>query len=427
MIETEALVIGAGIVGVTAALALQQRGQKVTVLDEYRPGEGCSYGNAGVITPSAFPLTAYYGILDVPRVLFTSESSAALDWSSAGTLLPWGARYAVATSCARVGHDTRLLHQLCAYAIPCYEQLVGADLPSVHRRGYLALHLSPAEVVSAGRLNAIRDSLGVAVEFLSSSREVAELEPSVAGICNGASLVSGAAHVTDPARFVRELAEIFVRRGGILRRDRVAELAETGSGTAKVSGAHCAYTAGTVVVATGAHANVLLSNHGHRIPLVAERGYHLDLDVEPGFIRRPAALPGLGVILSPTDAGARIAGISHFGAPGCRPRPDLLVSALQRLRRLLPGLRARSDARVWSGERPATPDSLPVVERVRGTSSIFVTTGHGHTGLTLAAVTASVLADLVTRTPNRFSDCLSSERFRLRPQLRHSRSDQSGT
>ncbi|MCA6113032.1 FAD-binding oxidoreductase, partial [Bradyrhizobium sp. CNPSo 4026] len=95
-------------------------------------------------------------------------------------------------------------------------------------------------------------------------------------------------------------------------------------------------------------------------------------------------------------------------------RPGLLSSALDRVRKVLPALRPRPGFEVWSGERPATPDSLPIVEQVPGHRSIFVSCGHGHLGLTLAAVTARVVADLVTGSSSGYSRQLSSQRFRLR-------------
>lgn len=171
-----------------------------------------------------------------------------------------------------------------------------------------------------------------------------------------------------------------------------------------------ARAARAVVLATGAQANRLLADCNHRVPLVAERGYHLELDAEPGYITRPTAIPGLGVVLTPSRWGARIAGISHFGLPGLRARPGLLLSALNRTRKVFPWLGPRPGFEVWSGERPATPDSLPIIERIPGHPSIFVSCGHGHLGLTLAAVSARILADLVTGT-SPSSMPLSSRRF----------------
>lgn len=406
----DVLVVGAGIIGVTAALALQQRGLQVMVLEQSSVAAGCSFGNAGLIAAGAFPLSAQHRLADLPAIFLKSNSPATLDWASAPRLLPWGIQYAKATRWAKVRRDTDLLHKLCRDALRSYELLLGSDLPPICSRGFLILHLSPSDVRKASHLNSIRKSLGLTVQMLAGP-EIAELEPAMDGIAAGATLVEGAAHVTDPAAFVTALADVFVRRGGTLRRDRIEALQSKQAGEVIVRGQLEIYAPRKVVLTTGAHANQLLAKCDHRIPLATERGYHLELKVEPGFISRPTAIPGLGVVLTPSRRGARIAGISHFGMPGLLARPGLLLSALKRARKVLPALRARPGFEVWSGERPATPDSLPIIEQIPGHRSIFVSCGHGHLGLTLAAVSARILADRVTDSSSDYSMQLSSRRF----------------
>ncbi|MCA6113280.1 FAD-dependent oxidoreductase, partial [Bradyrhizobium cenepequi] len=97
MEKIDAVIVGAGVVGVTAALALQQRGLKIMLLDQQAVAQGCSFGNAGVIAPSAFPLSAQYRIGDLPAAVLKVNSPAALDWASAPRLLPWGFQYGKAT------------------------------------------------------------------------------------------------------------------------------------------------------------------------------------------------------------------------------------------------------------------------------------------------------------------------------------------
>ncbi|WP_188131177.1 NAD(P)/FAD-dependent oxidoreductase [Paraburkholderia panacisoli] len=412
----DAIVVGAGVVGVTAALALQQRGMKVMMLDQQSVAQGCSFVSAGVIYPGAFPSGTYYRTPDFPAAFFKASSAAALDWRSVPGFLSWGIKYARATSSNMVWHATDLLHELCRDSLRSFEMLLGVDLPPINRCGYLAVHLSPYEVDRAIRLNTIHTSLGAAARIVSGG-ELTVLEPAMCRLAIGpkaadATYLEGSAHVTDPAAFVASLADVFVQRGGLLCVDTVQGLDSAGSGKVTVRCAREKYLSGTVVLATGSRSNRLLAHFGHRIPLVAEMGYHLELDVEPGFISRPVSLQSLGVILTPSPRGARISGISHFGAPGFRGRPSLLLSALDRVREVLPMLRARPGFEVRSGERPATPDSLPVIERVSGHPSIFVSTGHGHLGLTLAAVSSRILADLVTDGSSIYSGELSSQRFR---------------
>jgi D-amino-acid dehydrogenase len=170
----------------------------------------------------------------------------------------------------------------------------------------------------------------------------------------------------------------------------------------------------TAIIAAGSRSNDLLRPLGLDIPLVAERGYHIDLAPSAPAVSRPVALPSFGVVLSPTDHGTRLVGLSHFGRPGFAARPSLLSSALKRLQVQLPQLEPDEHGAIWSGERPATPDSLPVVDRVARFHGLFVCTGHGHTGLTLAAATAGLLADLVCGDTHELHSRLAISRFRRR-------------
>ncbi|UVO35702.1 FAD-binding oxidoreductase [Bradyrhizobium arachidis] len=410
MKKIDAIVVGAGVVGVTAALALQQRGLKVIILDQGPPGQGCSFGNAGVISPTGFPLSAYYRAFNLPTQLLKVSSPATVDWASVPRLLSWGIKYAKATRPDEVRRDTALLHELARHALSSYELLLGADLPPINRRGYLLVHLSESEVRRAISSNSIRTSHGAAVRLLSNA-ELVEMEPVVRGLRTGATFVEQAAHVTDPAAFVGSLATVFVQRGGLLQCERVLTVESKTNGDVIVRGARANYFPSMVVLATGAYVNQLLVRCGHKIPLIAERGYHVELDVEPGFIRRPITLPSLGAVLTPSERGARIAGLSHFGSPGFKARTQLLSSALERIRKRIPALKPRFGCQIWSGERPATPDSVPIVEQVPAHCRLFVVTGHGHAGLSLGAVTARILADLVTGKVSGYSSQLSSERF----------------
>ncbi|UVO35779.1 FAD-binding oxidoreductase [Bradyrhizobium arachidis] len=346
----DALVVGAGIVGVTAALARQRRGLKVMLLDQQSVVQGCSLGNAGVIAPGAFPLSAQHRIADLPATFLKTKSPAALHWASAPRLLWWGMQYAMATRPDKVHHNTNLLHELCRDMLGSYELLLGSDLPPINRCGYMAIHLSSAELGEATRLNEVRTSLGVAARMIS-GRDLIEIEPAVGNLAIGATLIELAAHVTDPAAFGTNLADVFISRGGLLRCNRVRSMESKANGEVTVRGEREDYSPGAVILAAGAHVNKLLADCGHQLSLASERGYHLELDVEPGFLTRPVGVPSLGVVLTPSQIGARFAGISIWLARIRRPAQTALIGARSHARN---SACAPSPARSRGLERRAT-------------------------------------------------------------------------
>lgn len=404
------LVVGAGIVGVCAALALQRRGLRTTLIDATGIAQGCSFGNAGVITPSAFPLTRMAPFRALPRLLLATGSPVTIEWKHALQLAGWFRHYAVATRHARAIADTKTLHDLARGALAGYEALLDRAMPSIERRGYLLVYLTPHERDAAVAVNRVRAALGVRVRDLTAA-ELNDLEPSLQGVGLGATLIEDAAHVGDPATFTQAVFTRFVERGGSYAQDEILRIERAHDGRAAVIGRKATLEADKVVLCTGARANELLRGVGAAIPLIAERGYHVTLGDQGPQVSRPVGLPALGGVLSPVMGRTRLVGLSHFGPPGSPARPQRLADMARRLRAVLPTVSADPAAHVWSGERPASPDSLPIVDRVGGFESLFVCTGHGHTGLTLGAVTAELVAGLVCGDYPELARRLSLARF----------------
>jgi D-amino-acid dehydrogenase len=155
-----------------------------------------------------------------------------------------------------------------------------------------------------------------------------------------------------------------------------------------------------VVLTGGAWSRGLAAALGARVPLDTERGYHVMLP-QPGVEPRSAMLfPALGFGATPMAEGFRIAGTVEFGGLEAAPdwrRADALVAHAQRL---FPGL-GTDGAQRWMGYRPSMPDSLPVIGRSPKHANAYFAFGHGHLGLTLAAVTGRLIADLVAgRSPS---------------------------
>jgi D-hydroxyproline dehydrogenase len=149
---------------------------------------------------------------------------------------------------------------------------------------------------------------------------------------------------------------------------------------------------------------------GDRVPLDTERGYHLEWDMEAPRLSRPACPTSRGFYLCPMEGRLRVAGTVELGgveAPASRHRLDRLEMGT---RALFPDL-GKPD-REWMGFRPSMPDSLPVIGYSKGGPEVIHAFGHGHIGLTLAPITARIVADLVAgKEPEIDIRAYSSGRF----------------
>ena len=161
-------------------------------------------------------------------------------------------------------------------------------------------------------------------------------------------------------------------------------------------GAPC--PASQVVIAAGAWSHHLTALLGDRVPLETERGYHVMLPAAGVEVRHSLSYVPRGFALTPMAPGLRLAGTVEFAGLDAPPNWDRAKKLIEVARTLLPGLRSEG-AKFWMGHRPATPDSLPVIDRASRAKNVFYAFGHGHLGLSWAATTGRLIASLVSDTP----------------------------
>ena len=169
--------------------------------------------------------------------------------------------------------------------------------------------------------------------------------------------------------------------------------------------------ADAVVIAAGIHSKPLAERLGSRVPLESERGYHVMLEA-PTVVPRIPTCSGEGkYFMTPMEGGLRVAGTVELAGLAAPPNYERADAMLPGAKRLLPGL-AHGKVERWMGHRPSLPDSLPVLGRSPRFPNAFFAFGHGHVGLTAAAPTSEIIADLIGgRTPYLDVKPYAAERF----------------
>jgi D-hydroxyproline dehydrogenase len=171
------------------------------------------------------------------------------------------------------------------------------------------------------------------------------------------------------------------------------ERLERNPGGVTLTGPGLHLRAARVVLAAGAHSRALARQAGDRIPLETERGYHLEWDMDETPVSRPCSPTARGFYFCPMAGRLRVAGTVELGGLTAPPSPHRLRRIEEGARAVLP--RLGPPDREWMGFRPSIPDSLPVIGPSRGGDTVIHAFGHGHIGLTLAPVTAQIVADLI--------------------------------
>jgi D-amino-acid dehydrogenase len=413
-LKADVLVLGAGMVGVSAALHLQQRGRDVILVDKHeRAGEETSFGNSGLIEsasvfpymfPRDFAVIFQYAINRAPQVRY--------QFSDLPVFLPWLVRYFLASSPDRALHSAMAVLPLIRRSLIEHEALIAeAKVPDLLRRtGWIKLFRSDATLENAVRDFERAKHYGVAGEVLD-SKAIAAREPNLTGEFAGAVYLPAPGFVPDPGALAKAYATLFQRKGGRFVVGDARTLEQVAGGW-RVAAATGAAIAREVVVALGPWSDLVFRPLGYSIPLGVKRGYHLHLAPRGNAVlHHPVLDSDLGYLLAPMNRGIRLTTGVEFARRDAPPTPIQLQRALPRAHALFP-LGDPVDAKPWMGARPCLPDMLPVIGKAPRHAGLWFDFGHEHHGLTLGPATGRLLAEMMTgETPFADPRPFAAERF----------------
>jgi D-amino-acid dehydrogenase len=412
--KADIVVLGAGMVGVSAALHLQQRGRDVILIDRNeRAGEETSYGNAGLIEcASVFPYMFPRDLDQILRYALNRAPQVRYAIADLPAFLPWLVRYYLASSPQRALHSALAEMPLIRRSLIEHEALIEeAGVPQLLRRtGWIKLFRSDATFASALRDRDRAKQYGVEGEALN-AKDIAEREPSLTGDFAGATYWPTPGFVPDPGGLAKAYAALFARKGGRFLVGDARTLEQRGGGW-RLAGANGAISAREIVVALGPWSDQVFRPLGYNIPLAVKRGYHLHLKPRGNAVlNHPVLDSDMGFLLAPMNRGIRLTTGVEFARRDAPPTPVQVDRALPRARGLFP-LGDPVEAKPWMGARPCLPDMLPVIGRAPRHNGLWFDFGHQHHGLTLGPATGRLLAEMMTgETPFADPKPFAVERF----------------
>jgi D-amino-acid dehydrogenase len=392
--DAEIVVIGGGVIGSACALVLARSGRSVLLIDRGEPRRACSFGNAGhIATEQRVPLASPQTVRDLPRMLLDRKGPLAIRPGVLPQILrDWGWRFLAASRPSAYRRGCAVLGPLVDRALDDLRALLAgsAAAPRLLERGHhLVWQAGTAETIAAeaARLKAA----GLPARPWGS--EWPALPAAVRAGLRGGLTFTATAHVTDPWRLVEDVGEAFLAQGGRRMQGEVRALLPQDGGW-QVDCGDRALMAEQVLLATGIEAPALLAPLGHRLPMIAERGYHVAIPGEGVAIEAPVVFKERGFILTPMESELRATTTTEFSPLGAPPDPRR--PALLRRHLVESGwMSEATPSRDWMGNRPTLPDYLPVIGRSRRHPGLILAFGHQHLGLTLSGVTARMVRDLV--------------------------------
>ncbi|WP_370879103.1 NAD(P)/FAD-dependent oxidoreductase [Gemmobacter fulvus] len=398
---SQVIVIGAGVVGLSAALAAQARGLSVVVIDREGPAAGASAGNAGAFAFTDILPLASPGILrKAPKWLLDPLGPLSVPPAYALKIAPWMFRFWRACQPGRVAHSTTAQTALMDLSKAELEPFLAATgtLPMLRKDGNLQVYESAAELKSAEPGWAARAAHGIAFHHLT-AREMADLQPGLAPRFTHGTFTPGWYSIADPKLYTLALAERFTAQGGSLLRAEITALKPVEGGVELLTATGSTHRADQVVLAAGAFSHRIARSLGEKIPLETERGYNTTLPADAFDLRMQVTFGGHGFVITRLSTGLRVGGAVELGGLDLPPNYKRAEAMLQKAQAFLPGLNPAGGVQ-WFGFRPSLPDSLPAIGPSRAAPRVIYAFGHGHLGLTQSAGTARLVADMLTgRTP----------------------------
>jgi D-amino-acid dehydrogenase len=401
------LVLGAGVVGVTSAWYLAKAGHEVTIVDR-QPAAGMetSFANGGQISvshaePWANPgapakILRWLGREDAP-LLFRLRA----DWRQ----WSWGVRFLFECLPGRTKRNTLTILKLALYSRAKLQALRSeTGIAYDHlARGILHIHTDEAEFETARSRVALMQSQGVAMSLVSPG-EVLAIEPALAG--SDLKVVGGTYAADDESGdallFTQRLAALAKERGVSLRYSAQIESVEVEGGRVSAvqireGGRSERLRADAFVVGIGSYSPLLLGRIGIYLPVYPVKGYSVTIPVRASDSAPGGCLTDENAKIATTRLGNRLraAGTAELTGYDTTLNEARCNAILARVRRLFPRAGDFESASRWAGLRPATPGNVPEIGRTRY-SNLFVNTGHGTLGWTLACGSGAALADLIS-------------------------------
>ncbi|KWV43598.1 amino acid dehydrogenase [Bradyrhizobium macuxiense] len=399
--QADVVVLGAGMVGVSAGFAARQRGLSVIVVDRREPGSETSYGNAGILSSgSIFPLNTPALWKNLPKYL--TNQHAALRWNMPWAVANagWVIRFLASAAPSQTKPRAVALNGLISTSLKLHRDWIAQAGASnrIRETGWLKAWRGDG-LANAKAEQAALAEYGIKSEVLD-RQAISALEPNVIPAYSVGLLHTQTASVDSPGAVVKDYARMLAAGGGAIRRSEISQIVPQGDGW-RVQLADGEIAARHVVVALGPWSAELLQPLGYRVPLAFERGYHQHFVPNPARkLLRPIHDADGSFVMTPMEQGIRVTCGVELTA---RDAP----SNFSQLETVVPLARSVTEfgepvGERWRGARPTLPDSLPMIGPAPRHRGLWLAFGNQHIGFTTGPGTGAAIAAMIAGSASPF-------------------------
>lgn len=394
----KAIIIGGGIIGLFSAYYLHQSGWEVEIVDQGDLSDNCSYGNAGMITPSHFvPLAAPGMVEQGIRWMFNSKSPFYVRPSLNPELLGWGLNFVKSATKKHVDRSAGALRDISVLSKKLFFQFEkDTNLEfGLEDKGILMLFKTPKMVEEELHLAEEATNLGLDAQYLS-PEECARLQP-------GVELdIAGAVHYhCDAHLYPNKLMKVFLKyleENGVKfhRNTRIDRISSDAGKVTSVSSGDKEFKGDAFVIATGAFSPAVAKLTGLHVPLMPGKGYSFMVPQDDAKqMTIPSILCEARVAVTPMNGSIRYGGTMEVGKINSQVNMNRVRGIVESVPKYFPNFKVDVPAEkdIWFGFRPVSPDGMPYIGLSKKYSNLAVATGHAMIGLSLGPATGKLIAE----------------------------------
>ena len=408
---TSVIIIGGGITGISTAENLRREGLKVTLIDRVEPGdEGqTSFGNAGLLAISSIiPISSPNLWKNIPKYLFSKNSPISLNWFYLPKLLKWLIPFmkncsekkfaSIVKSINELTHDSLLQHTSLSKGTGAEKFIKNGTVKVIFK--------SKNDFAKVENEFNLRKKYGFNFEQLSRN-EILKDDALISSDYNFALGFPNHGWLTSPSKYIKTLKNHFVKNGGKFLKDEVLDINENyvitkNNGNIKTN---------KIVICTGVWSGQFLKKIDHFVNIESEKGYHIVLKDVNHMPPSPYMIYDLKLAATPMDNGLRFAGRVEFSGLDSSVSEQQFQIIRNGIKKFYPNLKWQ-DEEIWSGQRPSTSDSLPVIGESKIKKNVFFAFGGQHVGMTIGPKLGKITSDLIVgKKPNISLEEFSHDRF----------------
>jgi D-amino-acid dehydrogenase len=397
------IVIGAGIVGLSCAFYLRQKGYRVSVVEKRFPGAGASTGNAGLIVPSHFiPLAAPGVIAKGMKWMFDPESPFFIKPRLSSDLADWLWKFYRACTHEHVKNSTNLLLQLHLASKRLFQKLAATKGFDFDYTEQGLLMLCNTEEGWGELQEMVEDAreLGLTPKMLTAP-EIHDMDESIDTCSKGGAYFPDDAHLT-PGKLIEQLSGWLQENGVVIyRHHEVSNLLTQNNTVTAVMVGDKMLEGDHFVLASGAETPALAGRLGLKLPIQAAKGYSITYQPAGKMPHTPLILEEAKVAVTPMGKLLRLAGTLEISGEDLSVNQRRVEAILKAVPQYLPELdvAAAKNVQPWAGLRPCSPDGLPYLGKSRNFENLVIAAGHAMIGISLGPITGKVVADMIHNEP----------------------------